>query len=377
MIPYEKVLFCKDLSGVYFHIPFCRKACFYCDFHFSVNRKNQGSVIEKMQKELEVRLPFFQYPIETIYLGGGTPSLLNASELGKLTRTIPVNAEDTLEVTMEVNPEDVTKSSLKEWEELGIDRLSLGVQSFFDVELKWMNRNHSSETSVKALELIQLHGGFNVSADLIFGVPGSGMKKLSANVSRLLAFAPNHISAYHLTLETSTPYDRLVNQGKYKPPAEANDQFLFISDTLEAKGYIHYEVSNFARPGEQARHNSNYWKRRPYLGIGPGAHSFQNGVRRWNIADNKAYVDCDLLKSDWFDQESLTPMDVHNEQIMTGLRTAKGVHLQTLMFSEEETILAKRLVENGLARIEGERLILNKMGWLMADSISSDFFRFQ
>lgn len=330
-----------------------------------------------MAAELRQRKSELTEPLESVYFGGGTPSLLTADQLKLLLEPLKDEWDSVLEFTIEANPEDITPDQLNLWYAVGIRRISLGVQSFFDDELKWMNRNHAADTSREALELISNDGRFELSADLIFGVPGSDLLRLQENFEQLLTFDPDHISAYHLTLESNTPYQKLVRQGKYDPPAEANEHFVWISQFLAEHQYLHYEVSNYARAGKQAVHNSNYWERKPYLGIGPGAHSFSGILRRWNVSNNKFYVESDLTGDHWFEQEQLSAQDEFNEQVLTGLRTAKGINMEELAFTKEERRLATDLTKNELAKMKGQNLILTRRGWLMADSISSEFFRLQ
>ena len=272
------------MSGIYLHIPFCRKACHYCDFHFSTSLKYRSDLVSALVQEIEQRASSFNYPLETIYFGGGTPSVLNEAELNQIFAAIhsKFNTSSVTEVTFEANPDDCSKANLKLWETLGINRLSIGVQSFKAEDLEWMNRSHNAAQAVQCLMDAQAIGFDHINLDLIYGLPHHTLADWKSNVARAFEMPVNHISAYSLTVEPKTALDHFIKT-KQRPPindAHSNEAFVYFQQAIAEEGWEHYEVSNYCKPGAYAKHNTNYWKQRPYLGIGPSAHSFDSNVGR-------------------------------------------------------------------------------------------------
>ncbi len=320
------------MAGIYFHIPFCRKACHYCDFHFSTNLTGRTQMLAAMKTDLCLQHDFLGgEEIKTIYFGGGTPSLLTRGELASLLNEVHIlfQVSAKAEVTLEANPDDVTFEKVIEWVKLGINRVSLGVQSFFDEDLVWMNRSHSAGQALSAISTLQQGGLWNLSVDLIYGFPLLSDKKLTSNVEKVLGFGIPHLSCYSMTVEPRTALAFQIGQGRSPAMDEdqAANQLLFLIDSLTSSGYDHYEISNFSLPGQHSIHNTNYWRGEKYLGVGPSAHSYDCEVRRNNIANNHQYVKLINEGLTYFDREFLTEKDKFNEYIMLNLRTMWGLDL--------------------------------------------------
>ncbi len=369
------------MAGIYFHIPFCKKACTYCDFHFSTSLQTKPAVLEAMNAELTQRANELNgASIETIYFGGGTPSQLTNAELkafidqARARFTVTPDAE----VTMEVNPDDVDAERLAAWKRIGITRLSIGVQSFREERLRFMGRAHHAQQSRESLRLIAAAGFASWTMDLIYGLPGMTMEEWEEQLTTALHFAPPHISAYCLTVEHRTALDHQVRKGIVSMPGDADQaaQFDRLIDRLEASGYTQYEISNFARPGHLSRHNSSYWAGVPYLGIGPSAHSFDGTRRRWNVAHNLRYAQAAHRGERYWEEETLTPVHVVNEMLLTGLRTTAGVDLDALPLELEKAAssVIDRYRSHGLLEQIGSRLVLTRAGRAFADRIASDLF---
>lgn len=320
------------MAGIYLHIPFCRQACHYCNFHFSTSLSRKAEVIKAIQAELRLRQSYLSgQTIRSIYFGGGTPSLLDEGELKGLLHSIYTTqqVDEEVEITLEANPDDINKERLLLWKKLGINRLSIGIQSFSENDLRYMNRAHNRIDALKSLELALATGFENLTADLIYGSPGTTMQVWKENIDQMLAFNLPHISAYCLTVEPGTALDYFVRKGKTQAVDEekAVAQFDYLIDRLENAGYLHYEISNFARPGSQSRHNSAYWQGQPYLGLGPSAHSYNQQSRQWNVSDNMKYlkaIEAGLLPQE---TEVITSGIRYNEYVMTSLRTMEGCDL--------------------------------------------------
>lgn len=317
------------MAGIYIHIPFCKQACHYCDFHFSTQLKKKKPLLNALHSEIQLRkgeLP--KGPVETLYFGGGTPSLLEYEEIAALinrARTIFPFIEDP-EITLEVNPDDVSADKARQWAEAGVNRLSMGVQSFYEEDLKYMNRAHNAEEAQKALEWVSAHFE-NISLDLIYGYPLLTEEKWIKNLGIALSFGIPHISAYALTVEPRTALKSFIDKGKVAPldEAQAEGHFRTLVQTLETAGYVHYEISNFGKPGYFSKNNTAYWIGKPYLGLGPSAHSFFGDKRGWNIANNSKYIRAVEQGIVPVEYEKLNKQDRYNEYIMTGLRTIWGV----------------------------------------------------
>ena len=337
-------------------------------------------MLEALLKETELQKDYLEAEtIETIYFGGGTPSLLQIedlrSQIEKIRETFSVNAE--AEITLEANPDDITEEKLLGWKETGINRLSIGVQSFFDEDLQWMNRAHNAQQAINNLQLaIQQFN--NITVDLIYGHPLLTDEKWKLNVEKLVSLNIPHLSCYALTVEPKTPLQKMIGEHKKEninPEQQAN-QFLLLMKWLAEAGYEHYEISNFAKSGFRSRHNSSYWQRQKYLGIGPSAHSFNGKSRQWNVSNNTIYIDSLKKGLVPFEKEILTPAQQLNEYIMISLRTAEGLHLKKVSVNNSSRLLtaSKKFIDTGKMNLEGERLVLTNEGKLFADGIAADLF---
>jgi len=375
----------SKMSGIYFHIPYCKQACHYCDFHFSTNRSTQTAVVEAMRIELKKRMDFLSNPVETIYFGGGTPSLLTDRELNLLltdTKAI-FDVLPQAEITLEVNPDDVTPEKLTTWKKSGINRLSIGVQTFHQLFLQAMNRAHDSRQAQKSIELAKLHGFENINIDLIYGMPDQTIDQLIADLNKIIDLAPTHVAAYCLTIEEKTVFGNYLKNGKLTPlpDDQAADFFMLVSQMLTQYGYDHYEISNFGLPGYYSRHNTAYWQNKPYLGIGAGAHSFDGKqTRHYNISHNQKYIQQILQDIFPCEVEILSPANQINEYIMTSLRTQWGCSTNYLqenyrydILQKKEEIIKKYLLSNHLF-IDNQYIKLTPKGRLLADLIASELF---
>ncbi len=372
------------MAGLYIHIPFCKQACTYCNFHFSTNLSAADSMVACINRELSLRQPYLQgEALTSVYLGGGTPSLLSSRGLRKLMDgvhgTFEVSSD--AEITIEANPDDITVPLLEDLAQVGVNRLSLGVQSFHDDDLTFMNRAHNGSQSRKAIELALDKGFDNFSVDLIYGVPGLGMDDWKRNVDIVVDYGIKHISCYALTVEEGTVLGHLVQKGKVTVVEDelVEQQFVYLMDRLEGAGFEHYEISNFALPGFQAVHNTNYWKNSPYLGVGPSAHSYNGVSRSWNVANNMQYMKAIREDKLPVTSEKLTKTDQYNEYVMTRLRTMWGCHTEEITaFGPEylshfhQHIEAPR--EVGHITQKGREYRLTRKGKLFADRIASDLF---
>ena len=377
------IIYLCNMAGIYIHIPFCKQACTYCDFHFSTTfDKYRSALIDAIIVELEQRKEYLNSEsIETIYFGGGTPSLLTEKELDLLLSRIYSIYEvtDIAEITLEANPDDILIDRLQEWKKLGVNRLSIGLQSFLQSDLDWMNRAHTAEESENAVKLAK-EFGFSLTVDLIYGLPDRTLEEWKVNIEKLISLAPSHISAYCLTIEEKTVLSKWIEKGKIDPASEDEqaEQFLLLVRVLEKAGYQQYEISNFAKEGKYSKHNSNYWKGVSYLGVGPSAHSFNGESRRWNVSNNRKYINGVTNGVEFSDSEILTPKDRFNETVMTGLRTIWGVNLEVLRWHHcTNKLFDNRLEEfknEKLLTVESNHIVLTKKGKLQADYIASELF---
>lgn len=372
----------KQVHSLYIHIPFCRKACHYCDFHFSTSLKRKPELVSAICKELVLRKLESQNQIKTIYFGGGSPSILNKEELSKIFRAIyeNYNISPTAEITLEANPDDCSKDLLLFYKELGINRLSIGIQSFFDDDLILMNRSHNSHQAKKILQdSLQIFE--NITIDLIYGIPTSNFEKWQKNIDISLNFGVPHLSAYALTIEPKTALSSLIKKGKIANVDEnqMHEQFFYLKKILENQGFIHYELSNFGKEGFFSQNNTTYWEQKNYMGIGPSAHSFNSKERRWNISNNIKYIQNIENNQIYFETETLTQKDRYNELIMTGLRTKKGVsifqieELNPHFFKDfkNEIILLK---QRNLISEENNFIKVTNEGLFLIDNISRELF---
>ncbi|WP_312301836.1 radical SAM family heme chaperone HemW [Chryseobacterium sp.] len=371
---------------IYIHIPFCKQKCSYCNFHFSTSLNFKDEMLRAMKTEMLLRKNELQNKsLKSLYFGGGTPSILSVDEISSLIDEVLkyFSFEKDIEITLEANPDDLDKSFLKQLAGTPVNRLSIGTQSFFEDDLKLMNRAHSASEAESSIKRAQDFGFENLSIDLIYGSPTSSLEIWKENLNKTIALEVPHISSYALTVEPKTALENWISKGKVKSPKEEeqNREFYYLSDFLKDNGFEHYEVSNFAKPGFYSRHNSAYWKYQEYLGIGPSAHSY-NGfdIRSWNVANNQQYIkklnDKLLAK----EEEILFREDQFNEMIMIGLRTIWGVDLKSLKnkFSdrmlEHFQIEIKSKIEEGILIIENDHLKIPEKHWFMADGIASDLF---
>ena len=319
------------MAGIYLHIPFCKKACHYCNFHFSTSLQLKNEFIDALLKEIQLQQDFLGgKEVQSIYFGGGTPSLLAENELGAILDLLHqrFNISPSAEITLEANPDDITAEKVSAWRESGINRLSIGIQSFYEEHLLWMNRAHSATQALECISIARQGGIANMTIDLIYGIPCLTDEQWASNVQRAIEFGIPHLSCYALTVEPKTALDALIRKNKLADinPDDQARQFLLLTELLEQAGYEHYEISNFARPGFRSRHNSSYWQGVPYLGLGPSAHSYANGKRQWNIASNIRYIESIRAGEIPFEEELLTTTQQYNEYIMTALRTLEGIN---------------------------------------------------
>ncbi len=372
------------MSGIYIHIPFCVQACHYCDFHFSTNTKNKSLLVEMLCREIALRKDYLpSKTISTIYFGGGTPSLLEQVELEKIMQTIHrfFTIESSAEITLEANPDDLSKEKLYALKAAGINRLSIGIQSFDDGQLRYMNRAHEAFQAENAVKWAQEAGFANISIDLIYGIPSSDHSIWENDLTKAIALNVQHISSYCLTIEPSTVFGRRKEKGSLEPENEEYNaqQFELLIRRLEANNFEQYEVSNFAKPGYLSKHNSNYWNDEHYLGIGPGAHSYDGKSRQFNIENNAKYIDALTNETVPFTLEILDLKTKANEYIMTRLRTKWGVdtHLLSQKFGisfDNYKDIVEKYQKSGLLEYEKTTLKLTKKGLLFADKITEDLF---
>ncbi|WP_299366227.1 radical SAM family heme chaperone HemW [Winogradskyella sp.] len=372
------------MSGIYIHIPFCKQACYYCDFHFSTSLKKKDELIEALGKELELRKAEFENTlVETIYFGGGTPSLLANDELQFLIDTVHnnYNVIDHPETTLEANPDDLSKDRIVKLSKSPINRLSIGIQSFFETDLKLMNRAHNAEEAKACLEEAVKYFE-NISLDLIYGIPGASDTQWLKNIEIALSFNVPHISSYALTVEPKTALASFIKKGIIADvdDEQAHEQFYLLKERLEAEGYMHYELSNFGKEGYFSKNNSAYWQGKPYLGIGPSAHSFNGKQRGWNVRNNTKYIKSIQQNKLPIEIETLTKTDRYNEYVMTGLRTIWGVSL-TKVENDFGTVFNNYLLEQAnvfinqhLLYIDDEHLRVTKKGQFLSDGIASKLF---
>ena len=366
-------------------MPFCRKACIYCDFHFSVSQKNKKDMLLCMQKEILQREQYLiNKRISSIYFGGGTPSVLTASELKLFIHCIEQNfqLEKTAEITLEANPDDLNETYLQSVAEAGINRLSIGVQSFIDEELKWMNRSHSAEDSVRAVRNAQQAGFTNISIDLIYGSKFQSEKSWNETLTKAFDLNIQHLSSYNLTIEENTVLGRKHRRGEEESIDDLKSAGMFQALINKAgdNNFIHYEISNFAKEGYYAKHNSSYWKGSYYLGIGPGAHSYNGKSRQWNISNNSLYIAGIQSGKSVYEIEYLGLKDMYNEYILTRLRTIWGIDYTELCAafpSEIQAHFTNRVqpyLKNKTVVLAANVYSLSREGKLLADKIASDLF---
>ncbi len=373
------------MAGIYIHIPFCRKACHYCNFHFSTSAHLQKDFVAALVNEIQLQQNYLSEPVSTIYFGGGTPSILPSGDIESiiqlLNRTFTI--EQDAEVTLEANPDDISSTKLFDWKTIGINRLSIGVQSFFEDDLIWMNRAHNAQQAADSIELSQRAGFYNLSVDLIYGTPKLSDNNWSRNVEKVINLGIPHLSCYALTVEPKTVLEKMIAEKKIAN-VETEKQarhFEMLMQWMNEAGYEHYEISNFCKPGSRSKHNSSYWQGKSYLGLGPSAHSFNGISRQWNVANNALYIQGLHKHVIPYEIETLTTDQQLNEYIMTSLRTLEGISLQKVssefgqLRTQELLKSAQPYIQHRTLKLENRHLQTTIKGKLLADGIAADLFR--
>ncbi|MBC5835759.1 radical SAM family heme chaperone HemW [Flavobacterium sp. F372] len=372
------------MSGIYIHIPFCKQACHYCDFHFSTSMKKKDEMVLALAKEIELRKNESQNEtIETIYFGGGTPSVLTIDDIRFLIDTVykQYQVVENPEITLEANPDDLDEETILHYANSPINRLSIGVQSFFENDLQLMNRAHNSVEAKKCLEFATQHFD-NISIDLIYGMPDMSNEKWLQNIETALSFNIPHISSYALTVEPKTALDKMIKVGTVPKLDDdlAQQHFHILIEKLQEKGFVHYELSNFGQPDYFSKNNTAYWLGKKYIGIGPSAHSYNGESRSWNIANNSLYLKAIAENKLPSETETLSKTDQYNEYIMTGLRTIWGVSLERIETEFGTKYLdylqkqSEKFISDNLLEIENNVLKTTKKGKFLSDGIASDLF---
>lgn len=371
------------MSGIYIHIPFCKQACHYCDFHFSTSLKKKGELVNALCKEIELRKDEIPERVETIYFGGGTPSLLSQEELDQIFKCIYSNFSVALdaEITLEANPDDLTREKIEHLAASPINRLSIGVQSFFEQDLQLMNRAHNAAEALDSIRFAKKHFE-NISIDLIYGIPGMTIGRWKENLKMAVGLGIPHISSYALTVEDKTALRSLIEKGKIAPVEEelAKEHYELMIQYLQESLFDNYEFSNFGKSGYLSRNNTAYWFGKPYLGIGPSAHSFDGKTRKWNIRNNTLYIKAIEKKELPAEMEMLSTTDNYNEYVMTRLRTKWGIHLPEVeeRFGESYKMYllkeAEKFLSDGLLSRIGDSLHISKKGKFLSDGIAAELF---
>ncbi len=371
------------MVGLYIHIPFCKQACHYCDFHFSTSLKKKSELVNALCKEMVLRKEEIPGPLQTIYFGGGTPSLLDAEDLQQIFKTIDDHFEvvEAPEITLEANPDDLTEAKLIMLAASRINRLSIGVQSFFEEDLKLMNRAHNATEALRCLQLAKQYFD-NISIDLIYGMSDMSDARWQENLDQAIALDIPHISSYALTVEPNTALQKFIEKGVVKPvdDAVAQKHFEILLAHMEKAGFENYEFSNFGKLGYFSQNNTAYWTGKPYLGIGPSAHSFDGNTRSWNINNNPKYIKAIAADTLPIERETLSTTDKYNEYVMTGLRTIWGVSLEKiekdfgLKFRTYVLQQAQKHIEEHLLFLDDDRIVVTKKGKFLSDGLASDLF---
>ena len=371
------------MSGIYLHIPFCKQACHYCDFHFSTSMGHKSATIQAIARELELRQVYLQgQTVRTIYFGGGTPSLLTQQELELLLETIKklYKVSEDAEITLEANPDDLKPEKLQELRAAGINRLSIGLQSFHEAHLQLMNRAHNATESLQCVKDAQAAGFDDITVDLIYGIPAPDHTIWLQDLELLFSLNVQHVSCYALTIEPDTALGRWSKKGKFTPAEDdfTAQQFEILLEQMAQHNFIQYEISNFCQPGYESKHNSNYWRGVHYLGVGPSAHSFNGVSRQYNVANNRKYTEAIAQGTIPFELEALSMADQANDYLLTTLRTIWGCDLALLRdkyrhdLQEKYGIYLQELQQKELANIQDEVLFLTDKGKLLADQITLD-----
>ncbi len=373
------------MAGIYIHIPFCKQACFYCDFHFSTTFHYKSEIIRALAEEIKIQKNYLQgEKIETIYFGGGTPSLLSTEELSMLLHQIDLNhaVDKNPEITLEANPDDLLSDKLTDLLKAGINRISIGMQSFYDQHLKFLHRAHSAQQAIDSFNRARKAGFENITIDLIYAIPYATHAIWEKDIEIAIDMNPEHISAYCLTIEPSTVLGNWQKHHKFFPANDefAATQFEILMDATERAGYEQYEISNFARNGFYSRHNRAYWQHKKYLGIGPGAHSFNKTERQFNLSNNYKYLKSIRNGQVPYETDKLSLKDLANEYLLTTIRTMWGTDVDKLREEYQYDLinnnmkLLNNLIEKQLLQLENNRLKLTRKGKLLADEITADLF---
>jgi len=372
------------MAGIYIHIPYCKKLCSYCDFYHIISDNDHSLFLDALKKEIEIRQDYLnRETVSTIYFGGGTPSVLSIKEIEFILDILRKNfiIESENEITIEVNPDDIRDNYFRELKNLGINRISLGVQSWRDEDLRFLNRRHTSEQSADALASAFAAGFENVSIDLIYGIPGMTTEHLASNLIRTFSYDIKHLSAYHLTIEPDTVFGKMKQKNRLNETDEEESvaEFNLLIEKTEEAGFVHYEISNFSKPGYISLHNTNYWRQVSYLGLGPSAHSFNGYSRQWNVRNLKKYANSLKGNKTFFEKEELDLTTKFNEYILTSLRTMWGIDLQYVEKAFEKEgydyviNLAGKFINYGLMEQKENALTLTNQGKMISDNIISEF----
>jgi oxygen-independent coproporphyrinogen-3 oxidase len=372
------------MAGIYIHIPFCKQACHYCDFHFSTSPQYKDELVQALVSEIKLQKNYLNgETVETIYFGGGTPSVLAADEIHLLINTITElhTVASNAEITLEANPDDLDVAKVKAFRQTNINRFSIGIQSFFDEDLVWMNRAHRARESESAIKRVQDAGFENITADLIYGYPLLTDTKWKQNLDKIFELSIPHISAYSMTVEPQTALAAFISKNKQPPMNDQQSaaQFMVLMQAMADHGFEHYEISNFALPGRYSKHNSNYWQGVKYLGIGPSAHSYNGEVRQWNIANNAKYTKAIVSGKIPAETETLTEANRLNEYIMTAIRTMWGLDLNRLNAiakgaADQLQIEAREFFDKEWITQKDNTIYLTATGKLYADNIAAGLF---
>ncbi len=382
---YRKTQRNNAMPGIYLHIPFCKTKCHYCNFFSTVSQKHVHGFVDALLKEIVLRKNYLNgETINTIYFGGGTPGLLSIDTIRSILNALFDNFDiaSDAEITLEANPDDLTNEKLKELSQTPINRLSIGIQSFDDSDLKFLNRVHDSERAVRAIEAARAHNFDNLSVDLIYGIQGSSNETWKKNLAFVHKIKIPHISCYALTVEPKTPMEHFIRKGKMPNVNEDQtvNQFEILQNEMENYGYVHYEISNYSLPGKYSRHNTAYWQGIPYLGLGPSAHSFDGKSRAWNAANISKYIRAMETEQAHLEIEHLSLSDHYNERVMTGIRTIWGINLKKIAadfgdaYSTYLLKQSKKHIDKGNVRLHADVLSLSKQGKILADGIAADLF---
>lgn len=377
--------YCSTMAGIYIHIPFCKQLCYYCDFYFSVSLQRKDELLKALIREIEIRAkendPAFS-ELSTIYIGGGTPTVYSPTELSLLINAIKANfsAESIIEFTVEANPDDLTPTYLEGLRKIGTNRLSIGIQSFIDRDLLWMNRRHTAQEAIESVKRSQRAGFSNISVDLIYGIPAMSTDEWRSNLETALSLDIQHLSAYHLTIEEKTVFGKRRKKGAIAEidEEESERQFLLLRELTAKAGFEHYEVSNFAKAGKYGIHNSSYWKQQPYIGIGPSAHSYNGEQRRWNVSNNIHYLEGVSSSGIFYEQEDLATSTKYNEYILTSLRTAWGIDIDYINQNFGAYYLShiekqiERFLKTKVLKKKGEVVKISSAHLFLLDNITSN-----